>query len=155
MQKTILVRDAVDSDYQLVSEAVTDLLRDLSGNKDRVLVDARQNFEALIADEEHGGVLVAEQAEGEFAGVLTYSFAIALRAGGEYCTIQELWVHPDFRSQSVGSMLTKALVKKLRGRCSRIEVGLPGESYPETARTERFYESTGFSAIGKRMFKLV
>ena len=70
-------------------------------------------------------------------GVLGASWQTAIHAPGVYALIQDLWVHSDWRSRSVGSSLLIALFEVVRSReITRIEVGLPRESFAHFTATE-------------------
>jgi branched-chain amino acid aminotransferase len=89
-------------------------------------------------------------------GVLAASWQYAIHVPGRYGTIQDLWVHPEWRSRALGRKLVEALVG-LAGEqgIARLEVGLPQESFAQLAATERFYLSNGFSNLGPRMRRLL
>src|SRR5690349_11522864 len=68
---------------------------------------------ALIADDGVGELLVAEEG-GELVGVLGASWQRAIHVPGRYATIQDLWVHPDWRSRGIGAELVAALAAAAR-----------------------------------------
>jgi branched-chain amino acid aminotransferase len=144
------VRRAAPADAAKIAAAVAALLRELGGKPadERALAaEAR----ALAEDERAGALLVAE-ADGEIVGFLGLSWQRAVRIPGRYGLIQELWVHPDWRSRQVGAELLSALADLARSEgVGRIEVGLPGERFPALAATASFYEANGFAAVGLRM----
>jgi GNAT superfamily N-acetyltransferase len=109
----------------------------------------------LIADRDAGAVLVA-RAGSEIVGVLAASWQLAMHVPGPYATIQDLWVHPSWRSRSIGTELLDALVQVARARgIARIEVGLPRESFRAIRSTEAFYLRNGFAPLGPRMRRLL
>ena len=66
--------------------------------------------------------------------------------------IQDLWVDSAWRSRSIGADLVTALVDLARERkLTRIEVGLPRESFRRIKATEGFYLDNDFMPIGSRM----
>ena len=76
----------------------------------------------------------------------------AIHVPGRYGTIQDLWVHPDWRSRAVGRKLLAAFFELAREEgARRIEVGLPRESFEKIAATEAFYLANGFRHLGPRM----
>ena len=110
---------------------------------------------AALADPGIGAILVAE-AEGEIVGVLSASWQRALHVPGRYATIQDLWVHPGWRSRKVGAALVGQLESLCRGEgVARIEVGLPRESFAAIRATETFYARNGFEHLGPRMRRLL
>lgn len=86
---------------------------------------------ALLEDR-HAGVLLV--------GVPGVGWQSAMHVPGPYALIQELWVHPSWRSRAIGSNLFVALFE-LAGerRISRIEVGLPRERLAGIDASETFY----------------
>lgn len=149
------VRSASPRDIGAVAEAIGQLLLELGGTP-----PARQEMEAttraLVEDEGSGAVLVAHDDEGAVIGVLAASWQTAIHAAGQYGLIQDLWVHPAWRSRQVGAKLVQALDRVARERgVQRIEVGLPRESFPALAATEAFYRRNGFTPLGPRMRRTI
>lgn len=147
-----LIREA---DVPSVLRALHGLLAELRNRQDTELP---QGCEALLREycsgRASGVVLVAEDErdEGEIVGFISLSIQAALRTGGEYAIIQELWVAPGHRSKAVGSQLLAAACAHCSGRgITRIEVGLPGEGFPEHERTRAFYARNGYIEVGLRM----
>lgn len=154
------VRPAEPSDAEAVAAAVRDLLLELggtSGELDPMLAVAR----TLIEDPTTGAVLVAEgdnpvDAVGEFVGVLAASWQTAIHVPGSYALIQDLWVHPDWRSRAIGAALLDAMFALAQARgFARVEVGLPRETFARFAATEAFYAGNGFTPNGPRMRKVL
>lgn len=144
------VRTARGDDVAVVVAAIEELLLELGGKPagTRALEEATR---ALLADRDAGALLVA-QANHAIVGVLGASWQTAIHAAGRYALIQELWVNPSWRSNEIGSDLLVALFALARERhISRVEVGLPQESFAGIAATEVFYRRNGFSALGSRM----
>jgi ribosomal protein S18 acetylase RimI-like enzyme len=109
----------------------------------------------LIDDHSAGAVLVAS-VEQEVIGMLAASWQLALHTAGRYATIQDLWVHPAWRSRSIGAELIDALVAIARaGEMARIEVGLPRESFRALRATEAFYLENDFTPLGPRMRRVL
>jgi GNAT superfamily N-acetyltransferase len=112
----------------------------------------------LIADRDAGALLVARARgeRGQIVGVLAASWQLAIHIPGRYALIQDLWVHSAWRSRSIGADLMTALVELARERAmSRIEVGLPRESFGGIEATEAFYRDHGFQPLGPRMRRLI
>lgn len=148
------VREAQAADVEGVATAVESLLVELGGR-----CPARSELEAetraLLEDPEGGSVLIAE-ADGEIVGMLSASWQRAIHVPGVYATIQDLWVDEDWRSRGVGAELVEAIASQARTRgVSRLEVGLPRETFAAIASTESFYRRNGFEPLGPRMRRLL
>ena len=148
------VREAGAEDVRAVAVAVESLLVELGGRKpDSAEMEAQ--VQALLDDPQGGSVLVAE-ADGEIVGVLTASWQRAIHVPGIYVTIQDLWVDAAWRSHGVGAELVEAIASQARSRgVSRLEVGLPRETFAAIASTQSFYERNGFEHLGPRMRRLL
>lgn len=148
------VREAGDGDVEVVATAVENLLGELGGRRpERPELEAE--VRALLDDPEGGSVLIAE-ADGEIVGVLSASWQRAIHVPGVYATIQDLWVDEDWRSRGVGAELVEAIASQARDRgVSRLEVGLPRETFAAIASTESFYRRNGFEHLGPRMRRLL
>lgn len=146
------VRRAVEADVSAAAAAVAELLVELSGGG-----PAGAQLEAatreLVRDRGMGALLVAEAGgEDGIVGVLAASWQHAIHVPGRYGTIQDLWVHPDWRSRLVGRGLLAAYFELAREEgASRVEVGLPRESFENIGATEAFYLANGFEHLGPRM----
>ena len=148
------VREAGADDVQEVASAVESLLVELGGRRpERSELEAE--VRALLGDPEGGSVLIAE-AGGRIVGVLSASWQRAIHVPGVYATIQDLWVDEDWRSRGVGAELVEAIASQARARgVSRLEVGLPRETFAAIASTESFYRRNGFEPLGPRMRRLL
>ena len=148
------IRPATDADTGPVAAAIEQLLLELGGRRPP-RSDLEAEVRAALADPGIGAILVAE-AEGEIVGVLSASWQRALHVPGRYATIQDLWVHPGWRSRKVGAALVGQLESLCRGEgVARIEVGLPRESFAAIRATETFYARNGFEHLGPRMRRLL
>lgn len=148
------IRPARAEDAAAVAAAVEALLIELGGERPaaRSLEEAAR---ALAGDPAAGSLLVAE-CEGAIVGICATSWQYALHVPGRYGTIQDLWVHPDWRSRALGRELILALVRQAEeGGVPRLEVGLPQEGFAQLAATERFYRENGFTPLGPRMRRLI
>jgi GNAT superfamily N-acetyltransferase len=144
------LRLALDSDVDGVVVAVQELLLELGATPPPAAALDRTVRE-LINEDSAGAVLVAH-AQHEVIGMLAASWQLAIHAAGRYATIQDLWVHPAWRSRSIGAELIDALVELASGRgIARIEVGLPREGFPALRATEAFYLANAFAPLGPRM----
>jgi GNAT superfamily N-acetyltransferase len=89
---------------------------------------------------------------GTIVGVLAASWQHAIHVPGRYGTIQDLWVHPEWRSRAIGCDLIEAFCDLARREgAKRLEVGLPRESFARIGATEAFYRANGFEHLGPRM----
>jgi GNAT superfamily N-acetyltransferase len=148
------VRAACEQDVPAVAAAVAELLRELGA----VAPDApalQAATRALLEDPNAGALLVAD-ADGELVGVLAASWQTAIHTLGYYALIQDLWVHSSWRSRSIGADLLAALCELAsERRLTRLEVGLPRESFAGLAATQAFYSANGFAPLGPRMRRLL
>lgn len=148
------VREAGSEDVEGVATAVESLLAELGGRTPSP-AEMEAEVQALLDDPQGGSVLIAE-ADGEIVGVLTASWQRAIHVPGVYATIQDLWVDEDWRSRGVGAELVEAIASQARTRgVSRLEVGLPRETFAAIASTESFYRRNGFEPLGPRMRRLL
>ncbi len=148
------IRPAGDADAAAVAGAVERLLVELGGRRPpRAELEAE--VRAAIADPGIGTILVADGG-GEIVGVLSASWQRALHVPGRYATIQDLWVDSAWRSRGVGAELMDAFTD-LCGKqgVTRVEVGLPRESFDAIRATEAFYSANGFEQLGPRMRRLL
>ncbi|HEX6666861.1 MAG TPA: GNAT family N-acetyltransferase [Solirubrobacterales bacterium] len=150
----VRVREATREDVAAVAGAVEDLLLELGGQRpDRAALEAEVT---ALLDDPAVGVLLLAEAEGETVGVLAANWGRAIHVPGRYLTIQDLWTHPDWRSRGVGAELVEAVAAAARAAgVSRIEVGLPRETFDAIAATRGFYERNGFEQLGPRMRRLL
>jgi GNAT superfamily N-acetyltransferase len=148
------VREATAADAEAVAAAVEALLAELGGRcPERAVLETEAR--ALLDDPAGGSVLIAE-ADGKIVGVLSAGWQRAIHVPGVYATIQDLWVDEDWRSRGVGAELVEAIASQARTRgVTRLEVGLPRESFAAIASTESFYERNGFEPLGPRMRRLL
>jgi GNAT superfamily N-acetyltransferase len=148
------VREANAGDVDEVTAVIGVLLTELGG-RIPAWEEMQAEVQALLDDPRGGSVLVAE-ADGEIVGVLTASWQRAIHVPGVYATIQDLWVDEDWRSRGVGAELVEAIASQARTRgVSRLEVGLPRETFAAIASTESFYKRNGFDHLGPRMRRLL
>jgi len=144
------VRAATAEDVPAAARAVGELLEELGGKRPAA-AELETEARALVEDPELGALLVAE-AGGEVVGVLAASYLRAMHVPGSYAVIQDLWVHPSWRSRTIGADLLAAIATLARERgMPRIEVGLPQETFDAIRATEAFYLGNGFVSLGIRM----
>ncbi|HEY5942439.1 MAG TPA: GNAT family N-acetyltransferase [Solirubrobacterales bacterium] len=148
------VREAGAADVEAVATAVESLLLELVGSRPE-RPELETEVRAMLDDPAGGSVLIAE-ADGEIVGVLSASWQRAIHVPGIYATIQDLWVDEAWRSRGVGAELVEAIASQARTRgVSRLEVGLPRETFAAIASTESFYRRNGFEHLGPRMRRLL
>ncbi len=148
------IRAATEEDAAGVAKAVEALLIELGGERPSTAA-LQEGARTLATDPRAGALLVAEY-EGTIVGILAASWQYAIHVPGHYGTIQDLWVHPEWRSRALGRELILALVRQAtESGVPRLEVGLPQESFGQLAATERFYRENGFMPLGPRMRRLL
>ena len=148
------VRAAGDEDVPAVVEAVSALLLEIGGTPPAA--EAMTATARLLLADGGAGVLLVAEAGDELVGVLAASWQSAIHVAGRYALIQDLWVHPAWRSRAIGADLLAALNDLAAGRqITRIEVGLPRASFAGLAATEAFYRAHGFTPLGARMRRLL
>jgi GNAT superfamily N-acetyltransferase len=148
------VRAARTEDVPAVAAAIAELLTELGGKHPgrAAMQDAAH---ALIDDPDLGAALLAEL-DGELVGVLAASWQTAIHVPGRYALIQDLWVHPTWRSKEIGGELVRALCELAGERqITHVEVGLPREHFAGLSATEAFYLNNGFVLLGPRMRRIV
>jgi GNAT superfamily N-acetyltransferase len=151
----LLVRRASQEDVAEIATAVAELLLEL-GAKPSSPSELQAAARALVDDETAGVLLIAGADAGQIVGLLGVSWQLAVRIPGRYGLIQELWVHPSWRSRAIGGQLLSALDDIARELgVARIEVGLPSERFAHLAGTQAFYRAHDFTAIGTRMRRLL
>jgi len=150
----VKVRAGTAEDAPAVAKAVEELLIELGGERPSATA-LEEAVRRLAEDPEAGALLVAEEDE-RVIGVLAASWQYAIHVPGRYGTIQDLWVHPEWRSRSLGRELILALVREAsEAGVPRLEVGLPQESFAQLGATERFYRENDFQPLGPRMRRLL
>jgi len=148
------VREAEAADTAAAAAGIAELLVELGGEgpSSTALEEATRH---LIEDPGAGVLLVAE-ADGRLVGVLAASWQFAVHVPGHYGTIQDLWVHPEWRSKAIGRDLMEAFCAVARRHgAKRIEVGLPRDDFPNLRATEAFYLGNGFVSLGPRMRRVL
>jgi GNAT superfamily N-acetyltransferase len=148
------VRIACHQDVAQIAKGVAELLVELGGTPPAVPA-LQAATRALLEDSEAGALLVAE-ADGAIVGVLAASWQTAIHVPGRYALIQDLWVHPSWRSLAIGGTLIAGLLDLMREhRIARVEVGLPQETFARLEATEAFYRDNGFASLGPRMRRVL
>ena len=148
------VRPAGSADIVGVAAAVAELLREL-GAPPPPPAAMQQATQTLLEDPDSGALLVAE-ARGRLVGVLSASWQVAMHVPGRYGLIQDLWVESSWRGQAIGAALLEGLDQRARELgVSRLEVGLPKETFAGLEATAAFYSTGGFEPLGPRMRRLL
>ena len=149
------VRRAATPDADAVAQAIAELLVELGGSPPE-LSGMQAAARELIDSEQLGIVLVAEDDEGQLVGVLAASWPAAIHSTGSYGLIQDVWVKPSWRGKEVGSDLLAAFARAARRRgITRLEVGLPRDTFEALASTQSFYETNGFTLLGPRLRRVL
>jgi len=116
------------------------------------LAETTSRLQDFLAQEKYF-VFVARGKSGELAGFIALYESYALYAEGAFGTIPELYVRPQYRSQSIGlRLLSQAKAFGSARGWTRLEVTTP--PLPEFDRTLAFYEREGFSISGGRKLKV-
>jgi GNAT superfamily N-acetyltransferase len=145
------VRSAGAGDVAAIAGAVESLLVELGGRRP-VRTALEEETRAVLAEPAGASILVAAGSGGEIVGMLSASWQRAIHVPGRYGLIQDLWVEAEWRSRGVGAGLVEAIAAEARERgASRLEVGLPRETFASIAATESFYRANGFEHLGPRM----
>lgn len=152
----VVVRPAEAGDARAVADAVAALLSELGAAPPdaEAMEDAARAViavdVALLAE------LAGDYGAPEVVGVLAASWITTVHAGGMYGLIQDLWVDGARRSEGVGAELMSSFCALAEARgATRIEVGIPRETFAGLADTRRFYERNGFEVVGARMRRRV
>jgi GNAT superfamily N-acetyltransferase len=150
----VSIRAATADDAPAVAKAVEALLIELGGERPSAAA-LEETARSLAEDPQTGALLVAEE-DGEIVGVCAVSWQFAVHVPGRYGTIQDLWVHPEWRSRALGRELILALVRQASEMgVPRLEVGLPQNGFANLDATERFYRENDFTPLGPRMRRLL
>jgi branched-chain amino acid aminotransferase len=152
-EKDWLIRGAQERDVAAVAAGVHELLVEL-GSVPAARAALEEVVRALLEQPSAGLILVAEGDAG-LVGLLAASWQIAIHVPGDYALLQDLWVHPAWRSRAIGAALLEELLARAQERqVTRVEVGLPRESFAGFQKTEAFYLANGFAPLGPRMRRL-
>lgn len=152
-----IVRLAIHTDEHEVIEAIRSLCAELRAKPDvKVPETASDVFQRIISNMIPGAVFIAETTDGNLIGCATVSVQEVIFRGGPYALIQELWVHPSYRSLSVGAELVRSVEEFCREHSlKRLEVCLPHESFVTFNKTHKFYGRVGFVDNGPYMAKMI
>ena len=144
---SIVLRDANAADLTHCVALLTALQTDTSSKQGPPLTEI---FEQLLT-KARGQIVVAEEG-GVILGMVTVSYNLAMRYGGEYCQLEELIVTPAARGKKLGGLLVQKVIDNAKNRGSA-DIGL---YLVETTEHNRpFYEKYGFVALGTEMRQLL
>lgn len=152
-QSSYPLRFAEPKDVCVLARAVQALLTELGGPGPQfTLKGAERAAERLTKDEQAGFAVLIEDCQAvETIGIATVSGVQALRAGGLYGVLQELWVAPRYRGADHGARLLQAVEAEASRRgWPMVEVSLPLDGYKTLDRLTRFYEGAGYVQAGMR-----
>lgn len=153
------IRPAQLTDIPALVVGISSLVAELRGVPEFQLpAEAKEVCQRLIEGHSPGAIFVANS-QGEshsILGLITLTVQEAIHIGGAYGLIQELWVHPAHRNQTIGENLIQAVEIYCRQqRLPRIEVGLPTYDFHRFSSTYHFYQKSGFLDFGPRLQKMI
>jgi len=124
----------------LLGQLASAMGRDGTGLSNQAFADG---FSAFL-DQRRGVLLLAIDETG-ILGMISVSYNLALRYGGEYAQIEELIVTAAARGKHAGSRLVGAAIEEARRRgCKEIGLYAIESNVP-------FYEALGFAYVGPEL----
>lgn len=156
MENKFLIQKAAFSDANKVAGLIISLLKELNQTLEQKFeFDNEQYREMAEKSLENENVFNAFLAydKGDLStpiGVITVVSSYAIYNLGEFGTITEFYVVPEYRSKGLGNVL----IEQVKQFCTekkwkKLEVGAPTEkNWP---RTILFYESNGFNKKGPKL----
>jgi GNAT superfamily N-acetyltransferase len=106
----------------------------------------REAYDELVQGR-RGAILLAREGQ-EILGVVTLSYNVAVRYGGEYCQLEELIVDDRARGKQVGRLLMERAIECAREQgCAEIGLYL----LESTEGNRSFYEKFGFEYTGSEL----
>jgi len=143
-----------ERDYYDLSLMVGELLNEIMQKIDAPVfnynqVETEKREKSLIEKGKYWVFLAKDKISERNIGFVSLYESYALYSEGEYGRIPELYVRPEYRSESVGLMLlNKASKFAISKNWERLEVTTP--PLPEFERTLNFYQKNGFLISGGR-----
>lgn len=108
--------------------------------------------EQLIIDLIKSGkteIFLAKESK-KIIGILTLTESQSAYAGGNYGSIDEMYILPKYRSKGIGKLMIEKIIAIAKEKnWKRIDLTTPTDS--EWDRTILFYQSCGFSYTGQKM----
>ena len=83
--------------------------------------------------------VLAARSEGRILGVAVLAYRLNISSGGQFASIEDLYVSRQARRQGVG----RALLKAAEGRCAELGISYV-EVQVEEAEAEAFYAAVGY-----------
>ncbi len=158
-QQAYQIRSAELTDIHGIVAGVCSLVAEIRGTPEFQLpATAAEVCQRVIEGKYPGAIFVANpQGDNDsIIGLITLTVQETIHVGSSYLLIQELWVHPEYRSQNIGDNLIQAVETYSRQQgISRIEVCLPTHEFPSFSNTYHFYQKSGFEDFGPRMRKML
>lgn len=139
---------ATNNDFQEVISMLERLYLELGEEKESIKFLSIPLLESITKD---GGTLIlkAVSTNKEILGILCLSEAQAIYAGGVYGIVNDMYVIPQYRSQSIGKKLVEETKKiAIEKNWRRIEVTAPTNENEETVK---FYKNNGFVFTGPKL----
>ena len=90
------------------------------------------------------------ETDGKAAGFCSLSFSYSTEAGGAVVLIEEVYIHPAFQSQGLGSAIINYIIKEYKGKAARLRL----EVAPENLRAMALYQRIGFTELPYRQMTL-
>jgi len=144
------VREAGPREAERVGRLAHDLLAELYPDTEFEREFFTNAALSLLGQREGVWAFLATTNDGRDVGLVTLNECAAIYSGGRFGEISELYVVPDHRSKSVGTLLIETAISYGRKRgWPNIEVGAP--SPPKWQRTVDFYVRHGFEEVGPRL----
>ena len=137
---TIVLRDANAGDLTYCVGLLAELQTATSSNQGP---PHTQVFEELLTKAR--GQRVIAEGGGVILVMVTVSYNLAMRYGGEYCQLEELIVTPAARGKKLGGLLVQKVVDNAKARGSA-EIGL--YLVEATEHNRPCYEKYGVVAVG-------
>lgn len=96
-------------------------------------------------------IIVGAQEHDKIVGIMTITESTAFYAGGNYGSIDELYIKPEYRCRNIGKHLIEE-VKKIAEtkKWQRVVVNAPRDNN-KWKGTIRFYERNGFEMMGNML----
>lgn len=158
VQKPYTIRIAELNDIPGLITGINSLLAEIKRVPEFKLSAAATEVCQRLVEGKSGGVFVANPQgdDKSILGLITFTITEAIHVAGSYILIQELWVHPDHRSQNIGENLIEAVETYGHQQgLTRLEVCLPTHDFPTFYNTHHFYQKSGFEDFGPRMRKIL